>query len=197
MSCRTRVLTVGALAVVALVGCTSSDGSAPAPSAVPDGQGVLGLRPRARPVSVRGVDPCSLLTADQLNRLKENGVPRLLPEDTRRDGQTCAFDVDATTPSYTYYLEVISTADLRDWIDGGHFKASMTREPVDVPGFPALIHYAPGRGVPDCETLVGVADGQTLRAETAPDGSTFSQRQLCDMSTTVAKMAVETLETFR
>ncbi|WP_246127665.1 DUF3558 domain-containing protein [Amycolatopsis rhizosphaerae] len=198
MTTRTSALTAGVLAMITLGGCTSTndpapDGSVPSPR----GSGDPGLPPRAREVSVRGVDPCSLLTTEQLNRLKENGIPRLLPEDTRRDGPTCAFDVDATTPSYTYYLEVIATADLRDWTEGGHFKASATREPVNVPGFPALIHYAPSRGVPDCETLVGVAEGQTLRAETAPDGNTFTRQQLCDMSTTVAKMAVETLETFR
>ncbi|GAB2978637.1 hypothetical protein GCM10017788_17410 [Amycolatopsis acidiphila] len=180
------------LAMITLGGCTTDVGGVAAPafstSAAPE------LPARAKDLSLRGVDPCTLLTTAQLDRLKENGAPRPLAKDVQRDGPTCAFDVDAATPTYTYYLETIDGADVQDWLTGSRHKASMTQQLVDVPGFPALVDFAPSDGVQDCETLVGVADGQTLRAEMAPDDRSFTQQQLCDMSTTVAKMAVETLE---
>lgn len=192
---RSSAVTAGVLAMITLGGCTANVGGVAAPafstSAAP------ALPARAKELSLRGVDPCTLLTAAQLNQLKENGTPRPLAKDVQRDGPTCAFDVDAASPTYTYYLETITTADVADWLTGAHHKRSMTQQLVDVPGFPALVNFAPGDGVEDCETLVGVADGQTLRAEMAPDDGSFTQQQLCDMSTTVAKMAVETLETVK
>jgi hypothetical protein len=178
--------------MITLGGCTSTVAGVAAPAlTTPSGPS---LPSRSKDLSLQGVDPCRLLTTEQLNQLKENGEPRPLTPDTQRDGPTCAFDVDAAAPTYTYYLETITTADIQDWVSGGQHKTSMTQQPVDVPGFPALVNYAPSEGIQDCETLVGVADGQTLRAEMAPDDSAFTQQQLCDMSTTVAKMAVQTLE---
>jgi hypothetical protein len=181
--------------MITLGGCTTNVGGVAAPafstSAAPE------LPARAKELSLQGVDPCTLLTPAQLDRLKENGAPRPLAKDVQRDGPTCAFDVDAVSPTYTYYLEAITTADVQDWLTGAHHKTSMTQQLVDVPGFPALVDFAPSEGVQDCETIVGVADGQALRAEIAPDDRSFTQQQLCDMSTTVAKMAVETLETVK
>ncbi|GHF56611.1 hypothetical protein GCM10017566_32220 [Amycolatopsis bartoniae] len=184
------------LAVLTLGGCTSSvEGVAlPEPSVPRQPQ----LPARTKDLPLQGVDPCTLLTPAQLDQLHENGAPRRLAEDVQRDGPTCAFDVDATTPTYTYYLETIPSADVRDWLTGAHHRSVMVQEPADVPGFPALVnHAASGEGVQDCEVLVGVADGQTLRAEMAPDDGSFPQQQLCAMATTVAKMAVETLETVK
>lgn len=193
---KSSAMTVGILAMITLGGCTANVGGAAAPafstSAAPE------LPSRAKDLSLQGVDPCTLLTAAQLDQLKENGTPRPLAKDAQRDGPTCAFDVDAASPTYTYYLETITIADLQDWLTGGHHKTSMTQQLVDVPGFPALVNFAPDAGgVQDCETLVGIADGQTLRAEMAPEDRSFTHQQLCDMSTTVAKMAVETLETVK
>ncbi|HVV09643.1 DUF3558 domain-containing protein [Amycolatopsis sp.] len=192
MATKAEAAAAGLLAMLTLGGCTSSVSGVAAPpsstSAVPE------LVARSKDLSLQGIDPCRLLTAAQLTELKENGAPRQAPP---RDGPTCAFDVDATAPSYTYYLETITTADVVDWLSGARHKTSMTQQPVSVPGFPALVNFAPSNGIQDCEALVGVAPGQTLRAETAPDDSSFSQEQLCDMATNVAKMAVETLETLR
>ncbi|GAB3586079.1 DUF3558 domain-containing protein [Amycolatopsis endophytica] len=183
------------LAAVLLVsGCTSTvsglAGPGTRPSQAPE------LPARARELAVTGIDPCALLTPAQLDALQENGAPRLVDEDSTRDGPTCAFDVDATRPTYTYYLEVVDVG-IEDWISGDHRETGMIQRPADVPGFPALVNYAPSDGIQDCETLVGVAAGRTLRAQMAPDDRSFDQRQLCDMATNVAKLAVQTLETLK
>jgi hypothetical protein len=102
--------------------------------------------------------------------------------------------VDAAPPHYAYYLETITNADLQDWLSGRHAKSSMTKELVDVPGFPAIRNYRASENPQDCETLVGVAWGQTLRAQLAPvTQGAFDQRRLCEMSTQVATMALQTL----
>jgi hypothetical protein len=181
-----------AVVLVLLTGCsTDVSGTArPLQPAAPR----TNLPTRTKDVSLRDTEPCRLLTPGQLDELKENGAPRAIAQDNRRDGPTCAFDVDATPPTYTYYLETITAADLEDWISGSHRKAGMIQQPVDVPGYPAVVRHAPDAGgVLDCETLVGVADGQTLRAEVAPDDRSMDQEQLCAMSTNLAKMALRTL----
>jgi hypothetical protein len=178
--------------LVLLTGCSTTVSGAAGPLQPPSPR--TSLPARAKELSLRDTDPCRLLTPAQLDELKENGVPRAVAEDNRRDGPTCAFDVDATPPTYTYYLETITNADLEDWITGGHRKTGVIQQPVDVPGYPALVRHAPDEGgVLDCETLVGVADGQTLRAEVAPDDNSTDQQRLCEMSTNLAKMALRTL----
>ena len=186
----------GVLAMVTLGGCGSTVPGVAVPASPTTSAGV-DLPARAKDLPLRDVDPCALLTPAQLDQLKENGAPRLVARESWRDGPTCAFDVDAAPPTYTYYLETITTYGIEDWLTGTHHKTSKTQHPVSVPGFPALVNYSPSQGVQDCETLVGVAGGQTLRAQMAPDDTSFTQQQLCDMSTTVAKMAVETLETLK
>lgn len=178
--------------LVLLTGCSTDVSGAPGPlqPAAPR----TSLPTRTKDISLRDTDPCRLITPGQLDELKENGAPRPVAQDNRRDGPTCAFDVDAAPPTYTYYLETITDADLEDWISGGHRKNGMIQQPVEVPGYPALARHAPDAGgVLDCETLVGVADGQTLRAEVAPDDRSMGQDQLCAMSTNLAKMALRTL----
>lgn len=178
--------------LVLLTGCSTNVPGTPGPlHPVPPR---TSLPTRAKDLSLRDTDPCRLLTPEQLDELNENGAPREVAQDNRRDGPTCAFDVDAAPPTYTYYLETITNADLEDWITGNHRKTSVIQQPVDVPGYPALVRHAPDEGgVLDCETLVGVAEGQTLRAEVAPDDNSTGQQQLCEMSTNVAKMALRTL----
>ncbi|WP_063713769.1 DUF3558 domain-containing protein [Amycolatopsis nigrescens] len=195
MSTRLRAAALGGLAVFALAGCSSptqgvAEPSAPAPS--PGGQAVdLPSRPKEMPLA--GIDPCTLFTEQQLDELKVNSEPR---SRAGREGQTCSLGVNLTEPYYSYNVEAVTTADLQDWLTGGHHNASLNTEPTQVGGFPALTSHAKGSSPSDCETLVGVARGQTLRAQMYPESQgAFDQKQLCDMAKQVATMAVETLQT--
>ncbi|WP_199429321.1 DUF3558 domain-containing protein [Qaidamihabitans albus] len=175
--------------------CTSTEaGLAGAdPSAAP---AAPELPRRPAELSLRGVDPCRLLSDAQLDELKVTSEPRLATE--QRDGPTCSLDVDRTEPYYSYYVETITTADVRAWLDGERANPSTNTEPAEVEGFPALVNHAPGPHPGDCETLVGVAEGQTLRTQLYPvTQNAFDQRQLCDMSTQAARLAVQTLQATR
>lgn len=186
-----------ALALLLLAGC-----GAPAPgdaSPAPDHGDLTGsapaasLPPRPAELSLRDVDPCTLLTTAQLDELKVNSKPR--PVADRREGPSCSLDVDLTEPYYSYGIEPLVDADLTAWLTGERRNNSMTTEPATVEGFPALRNYR-GAGVPaDCESLVGVAPGQTLRVQMYPvtDG-VFGQRQLCDMAEQAATLAVRSLK---
>ncbi|PRX47483.1 uncharacterized protein DUF3558 [Prauserella shujinwangii] len=184
-----------ACAALLLTACTAVQhgraGADPAASPAP-----AGLPERPHELSLAGTDPCSLFTAAQLDELGVSGEPRRAAE--QRDGPTCALEVDRTEPYHSYYVEVITTADVRAWLDGDRANTGLTTEPTEVEGFPALTRYAPSAPPSDCETFVGVAEGQTLRTQLYPvTPDAFGQRQLCDLSTKAATLAVRTLQKTR
>lgn len=194
MSSRTSALLAAAGALAVLAGCSSTEPgvAVPASQAAPSATGSA-LPHRVKDLPLTGADPCKLLTEAQLDELKVNGLPSQTAPGDRRDGPTCMFRVDAAQPFYSYAIETVTSADLQDWLTGKHKKQSLTKEPVDVPGFPALKNFRDTAHPLDCETLVGVAPGQTLRVQMAPLDNSFTLAQMCDMATTVAKMAVQTL----
>jgi hypothetical protein len=181
-----------------LAGCGSTGKGEP--YAVPTAQAsaaqsakAAALPRRPNELSLHGADPCSLLTETQLDQLKVNSEPRRAAASS--DGPSCSFDVDETQPYYSYGITAVTNADLGAWLTGVRRKNSMTTEPAPVGGFPALENYRAGGDPSDCETLVGVADGQTLVVQAFPvTGGAFSQQQLCGMSQQAADLALQTLK---
>ncbi|SFP77297.1 Protein of unknown function [Amycolatopsis arida] len=169
----------------ALAGCGGPEGGRAVPA--PGARQPAELPPRPRELPVRGADPCALLTERQLDELGVNSRPR-------RDGAACSFDADRAEPFHSYVVEVIGDADVRAWLDGDRASATVATESGEVVGFPAVTRYRPGGRAADCEVLVGVADGQTLRTQAYPiSAGAFDQRQLCARAERAAAMAVATL----
>jgi Protein of unknown function (DUF3558) len=188
-----------ALATFAVAGCTStvSDGIA-SPIATAAGSAAQsskasGLPQRPSELAIAGVDPCSLLTSAQLDELAVNSKPRQVADPV--DGPSCSFDVDQAQPYYAYGITTVTSADLDAWLTGNRRKNSMTTQPMSVEGFPALRSFRQNTDPTDCETLVGVAHGQTLVVQAVPTtGGAFTQGQLCDLATKAATFAVQTLK---
>ncbi|GAB3500624.1 DUF3558 domain-containing protein [Amycolatopsis cihanbeyliensis] len=174
------------LAAAGLAGCDSTPEAGPAPTETPSGGPEPGYqRPFELPLD--GVDPCALLGTADLDALGVNSTPR-------RSGAACSFDVDRTEPYYSYVLETMIDTGLDSMPAGARRAHRMLIRRDTVAGFPALTRYRKGRWPSDCQTLVGVARGQTLRAQLYPvSPRAFGLRQLCDMSERVATLAVQTL----
>ncbi|WP_307795892.1 DUF3558 domain-containing protein [Amycolatopsis sp. 195334CR] len=175
---------------LATVACGSEQAPAPAPTT----EAAPALVARPAELRLDGVDPCTLFTEPQLDELKITEQPEPLPVDNQREGPTCSLPVAKGEPHYTYYVEAITGADLAAWLTGDRHKSSKNTEPGQVERFPALTHYGRGGAPSDCETLVGVAEGQTLRVQLYPvTRGAFDQRQLCELSAGAAALAVRTL----
>ncbi|WP_233611296.1 DUF3558 domain-containing protein [Amycolatopsis sp. WAC 01376] len=194
---RPRVLVSGGVLTLALAGCTTDTGGQafpdePALASVTQGAKASALPARPAELSLQGVDPCALLTDPQLDQLKINSNPRAAAEPI--DGPTCVLDADAAQPFHSYYVRTV-TADVEEWFTGKRRKNSMTTEPTAVGGFPAIENHRDGGTPGDCETLVGVARGQTLavRAVAVTAGG-FTMPQLCEMSARAADSALQTLK---
>ncbi|RSM79121.1 DUF3558 domain-containing protein [Amycolatopsis sp. WAC 01375] len=191
------MLVSGGVLTLALAGCTTGTGGQafpdePALASVTQGAKASALPARPAELSLQGVDPCALLTDPQLDQLKINSKPRAAAEPI--DGPTCVLDADAAQPFHSYYVRTI-TADVEEWFTGKRRKNSMTTEPTAVGGFPAIKNHRDGGTPGDCETLVGVARGQTLavRAVAVTAGG-FTMPQLCEMSARAADSALQTLK---
>ncbi len=194
---RPRVLVSGGVLTLVLAGCATDTGgqafpNEPALASATQGAKASALPARPAELSLQGVDPCALVTTPQLDQLKINSKPRAAAEPI--DGPTCVFDADAAEPFHTYYVRTV-TADVEEWFTGKRRKNSMTTEPKAVGGFPAVTSYRDAGKPGDCETLVGVARGQTLavRAVTVTAGA-FTMPQLCEMSAQAADLALQTLK---
>ncbi|RSM66664.1 DUF3558 domain-containing protein [Amycolatopsis sp. WAC 01376] len=191
------MLVSGGVLTLALAGCTTDTGGQafpdePALASVTQGAKASALPARPAELSLQGVDPCALLTDPQLDQLKINSNPRAAAEPI--DGPTCVLDADAAQPFHSYYVRTV-TADVEEWFTGKRRKNSMTTEPTAVGGFPAIENHRDGGTPGDCETLVGVARGQTLavRAVAVTAGG-FTMPQLCEMSARAADSALQTLK---
>lgn len=188
----------GVLATVALTGCTSMrEGQAyvvpTAESSASQAAKAAGLPQRPSELMLRGIDPCTLLTPAQLDQLKVNSKPRQTQDSA--DGPSCSFDVDLTKPYYSYGIEAVTNADLNAWLTGDRRKNSMTTAAIAVDGFPALKNFRSSGEPTDCETLVGVAAGQTMVVQAFPvTAGAFNQYQLCELSTQAATLALQTLK---
>lgn len=186
----------GVLATAALAGCSAGTEGTPYPvetaaTAASQSAKAAQLPQRPADLSLQGVELCEIFPQVQLDALKINSVPRKAPEE---DGRTCVFDADGAEPVHSYHVRAVS-ADLGQWITGTRKKNSMTTEPKTIGGYPALTNYRAAGDPADCETLVGVAKGQTLAVQTfAITRGRLTQPQLCDMSAHAADLALQSLK---
>jgi hypothetical protein len=171
-------------------GCTTV--VAGTPSAPP---GVL-LPPRPREVRLDGVDPCSLLTADQRRTLGFESEPR---NGTIAASALYGGDVPICTmrgftgEASSVGIGVVTTAGIALWTTGD-LDAEVT--PTMVGGFPAVV-AVPRRFTEYCSVDVDLAPGQLIDVQFRDGGNRppIPQRDLCDRAVETAEAAVTSLLT--
>lgn len=189
-------ITGGVLATAALAGCSAgAEGTAypveTAATAASQSAKAAQLPQRPADLPLEDVDLCEVFSQVDLDSLKITSVPRAAPPE---DGPTCVFDADGAEPMHSYHVRAVP-ADLEEWITGARKKNSMTTEPKNIGGYPALTNYRAAGDPADCETLVGVARGQTLAVQTfAITRGKLTQPQLCEMSAHAADVALQSLK---
>ncbi|MEU4251000.1 DUF3558 domain-containing protein [Amycolatopsis sp. NPDC026612] len=187
----------GAVAAVALAGCSAGTDGTPYPvetaaTAASQSAKAAQLPQRPADLPLDGVHLCEVFPQVQLDALKITSAPREAAAPA--DGPTCVFDADGAEPVHSYHVRAVP-ADLGEWITGARKKNSMTTEPKTIGGYPALTNYRADGDPADCETLVGVAKGQTLAVQTfAITRGKLTQPQLCDMAVHAADLALQSLK---
>jgi hypothetical protein len=160
----------------------------------PPGPDKIELPPRPREVRVDGVDPCSLLTAEQRAELGLDGRPvfDLGPSELYRDADVPACVIGGFTPrAITVGVSIVTSAGISLFSSG---ELDVDMRPVLVHGFPAVT-AVPKRFTEWCTVVVDVAPGQLLDIQFADGGRMppIPQPQLCEDAQTVADAVMETL----
>lgn len=181
-----------------LVSCTSTQEGSPEPentsagSTESPGTTKSSAAPRPREIRVDGVDPCKLLTAEQMAQLGVNAGERN-DSDIVKTGNapTCEFSGDDLGTNYGVAL--VADRGIDYWTGAGNTDVSA----IKVSGFEAKRISLSGVEA-NCAVAVDVADGQQLYVDFIPIGSDKpSKDEMCQNVEKGAGFALATLQTLK
>jgi hypothetical protein len=177
---------------------TNSTSSVEAPASTTGGS----LPPRPRSLTLDGVDPCNLITRQQLASFSIDRPPR---GDTGssgplKDAPGCSFITSAGAANDWGFLIIVSTTvGLSEYLE--QIRDNPTRRVITVGGFPAIRDEQKsniGPGNDTCFVDVDVADGQMLALQfgqiAADEGEVLPMETLCAKAVEVAEAALTTLQ---
>ncbi|HWI01473.1 MAG TPA: DUF3558 domain-containing protein [Propionibacteriaceae bacterium] len=172
---------------VLVAGCTTVvSGSPSAPS------GLL-LPPRPREVRLDGVDPCSLLTAEQRARLGFDSEPRASKPNVelfRGEVPTCT--IRGPYPDVALLISgTVTTVGVERWFERD---IAADLRPTTVAGFPSIV-AAPTRFTDYCNVEVDVAVGQLLDVQYGGGHphAPIEQQELCRRARAAAELMMISL----
>jgi hypothetical protein len=180
---------VALLVVAALLtaGCTSAvEEPPPAPT------GAV-LPPRPREVRLEGVDPCSLLTAEQRAALGFTSEPRpSRPYVALFRGEVSTCTMRGSSPENALVVNgAVTTVGIERWREGD---IAADVRPTTISGFPAVI-AVPRQFTDYCNAEVDVANGQLLDVQfgAGTADAPIPQTELCNRARQAAEQMMATL----
>ncbi len=181
------LLLAAVLATACTTACTTAVEGTPSAST-----GVL-LPPRPPEVRLDGVDPCSLLTAEQRASLDLDGVPLAgssYVELFRGEVRTCTTTGLSRRP-VAVSVGLVTTVGIERWQETD---LAAEVSPVLIQGFPAVL-AVPTRSINYCSVEVDVAIGQLLDVQASDAGGAppLSQSDLCQRAGQFAEEMMKTL----
>ncbi|GLY48498.1 DUF3558 domain-containing protein [Lentzea sp. NBRC 102530] len=156
-----------------------------------DSGGKLPERPGSLPVS--SVDPCKLLTADQMKQIDTlDSRPENLKLVEGADSPVCHY---SNAGRFTYTIGAVAHKGVDYWLSGG---GNVTTTATKVGDYGAVkIELTGGSGF-DCSYAVDVADGQQLMVSYIPKTTDENdQAVLCGKAEKAAGLALATLKTLK
>ncbi|NUT51244.1 MAG: DUF3558 domain-containing protein [Saccharothrix sp.] len=183
-----------ALAAVAAAGCTTGQVGNPGPTSDTSSATTAASTPadssRPKEIKLDGVDPCKVLTADQMSQLRVAELARN-DSDIVKTGDVPTCDFTGRSPRITYGVALVTDKGIEYWRGDGNVEV----EQIEVSGYPAVQLTLTGTSTLDCSVAVDVADGQQLYVDFSPLGEEPSQEQMCDNAKRAAGLALATLPT--
>lgn len=180
-----RLLVAAAVALGSATGCTAPVAGRPTAAPPP---------PPTRPREVRldGVDPCSLLTAEQRAALGFTSEPRpakAYVDLFRAEVPSCT--MLGFKPAVGLGVTTVTSVGIERWRQGD-LAASI--RPTSVGGFPALV-ATPTKYTTYCSVEVDVAPGQLLDVQVLDAGGRppIAQAELCQRGERIAEVMMTTL----
>ncbi|MCP3800378.1 DUF3558 domain-containing protein [Allokutzneria sp. A3M-2-11 16] len=151
------------------------------------------LPPRPREISLKGVDPCQVLTDQQLAQLRYSKTR--LPDTGNRLGEAqCSVgNTFGSSPNYGSLISLVVNEDITEWFTPDRQAGLSSTNKITVAGFPAL--EITGKQLrDDCQVLVDVTNGEYLDVLSNPRGERgTSPEPYCVEAKRVAELAMQTL----
>ena len=191
----TRIGVAVALVAVAAAGCTTQDPGTASPGTSSPVTSSVSIPSRPKNLNTANVDPCSLLTADQMAQVKAKTSAPGPGWDQTGATSSCTYNV--TDPvAYTMSVRLDPKRGIDYWLT---YTGTWTARQTTVLSYPAVQTVAKGEdwNTPAghrCETMVSTADGQELTAGVLPHSGDLSNTQMCDLSKQLASLALATLQ---
>lgn len=189
---------IGLVTLVVVLAACGGDGDVATPAepiaTAPSAAAGIELPPRPRDIRIDGIDPCSLLSAQQRAELGLDGEARTRPSSTQLYGsgnQICVISV--YQPRYVLVgILVVTTTGIERWT-AGELDARIV--PVELEGFPALV-AEPRQYTQYCNVIVDIAPGQLVDVQYRDGGNSpaIPQGELCMHARSVASSVVNTLQ---
>jgi len=181
----------------ALAGCATDEPGEPRPGPGTESTSssaaspTTGTASRPKDIKLDGLDPCKVLTTEQMNQLS---VVETDPQETDLSGigsfPLCDYSTRGT-PRFGYGVGLVTSKGVEHWQGNGN--VDVTR--IEVSGYPAAQLVLTGTGNVMCSVAVDVADGQQLLVDFNPTGDDYSQDQMCQNAQKAAELALATLPT--
>lgn len=193
---RGLVLAIAAAGLV-LVGCTAREPGDARPgvdatSTTSEAAPTTTTRsPRPEEIKLDGVDPCKVLTVDQMKQLSVVET-ELQENDLSGIGKFPLCDYSSKgAPRFGYGVGLVTSKGIEHWQGNGNVDVSQ----VEVSGYPAAQLVLTGTDDAMCSIAVDVADGQQLFVDFNPVGGDYSQEKMCQNAKKAAELALVTLPT--
>lgn len=187
------------LVCVALASACTGGGEKGNPTTAPQTSGSSGndgsgnMPPRPVNLKIDSVDPCKLLTADQMKQINTS-VTTSKPQDLVDGAQspTCFYK---GTESFSYTVGAVTHKGVSYWLEGG---GNVDTKQIKVADYGAVeIQLKGGEGF-DCSVAIDVADGQQLMVSYIPTSAKEKdQSVLCGKAEKAAGLALATLKTLK
>jgi uncharacterized protein DUF3558 len=188
-------------------GCTTSEAGEASPtqksqptatgeSSSDTGTPTVDIPPPPRDLSLDGLDPCTLFTAQQRAQLQADDVRPSVAGGTTiyKDMKQCSLDKEAAEPFLGYSVIAVTNVDVSFWLNE---RRNADAKLISIAGYPAAEFHTKGVEDSDCAVAVGVAKNQHLHVEMEPLSEDLKQDQICQLSEQAAEMALQTLQTLR
>lgn len=197
MRAGTRIGVAVVLTAAAATGCTTKDPGTASPntsSGSPTTPSVS-IPPRPKTLNAANVDPCTLLSGDQVAQLKAAAGNPGPGEAQSGTTSSCTFQVNDPV-HYTINLRIEPKRGIDYWLA---YTGTWQDRQISVLSYPAVQIIYKGENWNGatgtmCRTLVSIADGQELSSGVIPANKDLSMTQLCDVSKQAAGLALATLQ---
>lgn len=189
-----KAVVAAALAAVVLSACSDEKGTpttAPPPPTGTSDSSSTALPPRPAELKLNSVDPCKVLTADQMKQIKvattESDEGNVVD---KKPSPLCHYDNGL---DYGYEVGLVTHSGISYWRNGG----TVESKSAEIAGYAAVEVKFAGTSNVDCLVAVDVADGQQLTVSYRPLKRNENQEQLCEKAGTAASLAIATLKTLK